>query len=260
MINALNTAATGMAAQAKQVEVISNNIANADTVGFKKGRAEFQDLFYQNTKDPGSATSATTQSPTGIQVGLGSQLSAVSRDHSQGSFRQTGRNLDIAVGGDGFLAFQKGDGQMAYSRDGSLQLSPEGRLVNAQGFALANDITIPAGTQGIQISTDGRVQVRSGTGEVTDVGTIQLTNFANPSGLQAVGGNLLIETAASGAPTPGNPTEPGFGAIQQQFLEASNVQPMNEMTDMIRAQRVYELNSKVITTSDQMMGMLNQVR
>lgn len=260
MINALNTAATGMTAQAKQIEVISNNVANSDTVGFKKGRAVFEDLFYQNIKDPGSATSATTQNPTGTQVGLGAQLAAVSRDHTQGSFRQTGRNLDIAVAGEGFLTFNKPDGSRAYSRDGQLNLSPEGRLVNTQGYALEPEIVIPPNSQGVQISNDGRVQVRDPQGQIQDVGQIQLTNFANPAGLQAVGGNLYLESPASGAATPGNPGEAGFGAIQQQFLEASNVSPMNEMTDMIRAQRGFELNSKVITTVDQMSGMLNQVR
>jgi flagellar basal-body rod protein FlgG len=262
MINALNTAATGMAAQAKQIEVISNNVANADTVGFKKSRADFQDLLYQNVKDPGAATSATTQSPTGIQVGLGTQLVGVSRENAQGSLRPTGRPLDLAVGGNGYLAFAKPNGEIGYSRDGNLQLNNEGVVVNAQGFPLTPEVRIPPNSQSITISPDGRVQVRVGNAgnDIQDAGQIQLVGFANPSGLRAEGNNLFVETSASGVATPGTPNEGGLGVIQQNYLETSNVQAMTEMTDMIRSQRLYELNSKVVTTSDQMMSTLNQIR
>jgi flagellar basal-body rod protein FlgG len=259
MINALNTAATGMAAQAKNIEVISNNVANADTVGFKKSRADFQDLLYQNVKDPGAATSATTQNPTGIQVGLGTQLVGVSRENTQGSLRPTGRQLDVAIGGNGYLAFAKPGGEIAYSRDGNLQLNAEGVVVNAQGFPLTPEIRIPPNTQSISISQDGRVQARVNN-DVQDAGQIQLVGFVNPSGLRAEGGNLFVETAASGVAAPGTPNEGGLGSLTQNYLETSNVSAMTEMTDMIRAQRMYELGSKVVTTSDQMMSTLNQVR
>ena len=261
MINALNTAATGMAAQARQVEVISNNIANADTVAFKKSRAEFQDLLYQNIKEPGAATSATTANPTGVQVGVGVKLAAVSREHGQGSLRQTGRPLDVAVGGAGFFAVQKGDGEVVYTRDGGFQMDGEGRLVNSQGFAVVPELRIPPTAQGLSISPDGKVTARVGnSNDITELGQIQITTFANPAGLLAQGGNIYSPSTASGAPVPSTPGEPGVGSLQQQFLESSNVSPVTEMTDLIRAQRVYELNSKVIGSADQMMSTLNQLK
>lgn len=260
MINALNTAATGMNAQSKQVEVISNNIANADTVAYKKSRAEFQDLLYQNIQAPGAATSATTMNPTGVQVGVGVKLSATSREHGQGAFRPTNRPLDMAIGGGGFFSVQKGNGEVAYTRDGSFQLDANGRLVTSQGFPLVPEIIVPPGSSDLNISADGRVSVRNGGAEATEIGQIQLTTFANPAGLASEGGNLLGVTPSSGVPVPGNPGDAGVGTLQQNFLEASNVQAVTEMTDLIRAQRVYELNSKVISSADQMMNTLNQIK
>lgn len=260
MLNALNSAATGMMAQQKQVETISNNLANADTVGFKRSRTDFQDLLYQNSVDPGAATSATTQNPTGVQIGTGVKVAGTARDHSTGAPRSTSRELDIALDGPGFLTFQKPNGELAYSRDGSLRMGAEGRLENVDGLPLQPEITVPANATGIEIAVDGKVKVRLASNEVQDVGQIQVTTFSNPSGLQSAGGNLYDASPASGAPVPVNPGEQGAGHIMQRFLESSNVSPVNEMTDLIRAQRVYELNSKVISSTDQMMSTLNQIR
>jgi len=260
MLNALNTAATGMTAQSKQVEVISNNIANADTVSFKKSRAEFQDLLYQNIKDPGAATSATTHNPTGIQVGVGVKLAAVSREHTQGSLRPTGRQLDMAIQGDGFFTVQHLNGEIAFTREGGFTTDGEGRLVTSQGFTLVPEIVLPQGTNSVMVSPDGRVRVGVGNQPPQEVGQIQVTNFVNPSGLRPIGGNLYAPSEGSGEPVPGNPGDVGFGTLGQAFLESSNVQPVSEMTDMVRAQRVYEMNSKVISTSDQMLATINQLK
>lgn len=260
MLNTLNTAATGMDAQTKQIQTISNNLANADTTGFKKSRTDFQDLLYQNVRAPGAATSATTTSPTGVQLGAGTKVAGTMRDHSGGTLRPTNRKLDLAIDGEGFLAVQKPDGNIAYTRDGSLRVGPEGQLQNANGYPLIPEVNIPLNVSDVSFSFDGRVQVKGPDGQIEDVGQIQITSFANPSGLQAEGGNLYNVSPASGAPNPGVPTEAGLGRIHQGYLEASNVTPVTEMTDMIRAQRVYELNSKVISTADQMMNSLNNIR
>ena len=260
MLNTLNTAATGMDAQSKQIETISNNLANADTTGFKKSRTDFQDLLYQNIKAPGAATSATTVNPTGVQIGAGVKVVGASRDHEGGTLRPTNRKLDVAIEGLGFLAIQKPNGDIAYTRDGSLRVGPEGKLQNANGYAVVPEIQIPQNTKDINISFDGRVEVKDDQGGATEIGQIQLTSFANDAGLQAEGGNLYNATPASGAPIPGTPTDGGLGRLHQGYLEASNVKPVTEMTDMIRAQRVYELNSKVISTADQMMNSLNSIR
>jgi flagellar basal-body rod protein FlgG len=260
MLGALNTAATGMGAQAKQLDVISNNIANADTTSFKKSRADFEDLLYQNSKDPGAATSATTQNPTGVQVGVGVRTSGTTREFTDGSLKPTGRNLDVAISGNGFFSVQKPNGNLAYTRDGGFKVGSEGRLENANGYPVVPEITIPAGTKQVDISPDGKVSILKEGTTPEEVGQIQLTQFANPSGLQAEGGNIYSPTPASGTPAAGSPGDDGMGTLVQKFLEASNVNPMGEMTDMIRAQRVYELNSKVITTTDQMMSTLNQIR
>ncbi len=260
MLNALNAAATGMIAQQKQVENISNNLANADTVAFKKSRTDFQDLLYHNSTDPGAATSATTQNPTGVQIGSGVKLGGTVRDHAVGAPRPTQRELDVALDGPGFMAFQRPDGELGYSRDGSLRLGNGGRLENVDGFPLMPEIILPADTQGVQISPDGRVSVKLASNQVQELGQIQVVQFANPSGLQATGGNLYATSPSSGAAVPGNAGENGSGRFLQRFLEASNVQPVTEMTDLIRAQRVYELNSKAIGAVDQMMGTLGQIR
>jgi flagellar basal-body rod protein FlgG len=261
MMDALNAAATGMDAKTQQMDTISNNIANSDTTGFKRSRAEFQDLLYRNVKDPGAATSATTLNPTGIQVGAGVRVTAVSREHEQGSPRHTGRDLDLCINGPGFLAVQKGDGEIAYTRDGNLHLDAEGRVVTSSGYPLEPEITLPQGITGLAITEDGRVQVRTGNGpEIQEVGQIQITTFANPAGLASQGGNLYAVSPSSGAPAPGTPGDGGSGRLMQQYLESSNVSSVTEMTDMIRAQRGYELNSKVISTASDMMATLNQLK
>jgi flagellar basal-body rod protein FlgG len=223
MLNALNSAATGMMAQQKQVETISNNLANADTVGFKRSRTDFQDLIYQNQVDPGAATSATTQNPTGVQIGSGAKVAGTARDHSHGAPRVTNRELDVAITGSGFLAYQKPNGEIAYSRDGSLRLGAEGRLENIDGLPLQPEIVVPANTQSIEISPDGRVSVRLASNDVQELGQIQVTTFANPSGLQAMGGNMYEVSPASGAPVPVNPGEQGSGQLMQRFLESPSV-------------------------------------
>lgn len=260
MFNALNAAATGMTSQAKQIEVITNNIANTDTVGFKKSRAEFQDLLYRTDKDPGAATSATTQNPTGIQVGAGSQVSAVAREHTDGQPRGTGRDLDVALGGSGFLAIQRPNGEIAYTRDGSLQRNGDGTLVTSQGYPLVPEITIPQTARGVNIAADGRVSFTGEGNEPQEAGQIQLVMFTNPAGLSAEGGNLYTATVSSGAPTPGNPGENGAGMVLQKHLESSNVNPVTELTDLMRAQRAYELSSKALLSSDQMLQTLNALK
>jgi flagellar basal-body rod protein FlgG len=260
MLNTLNTAATGMTAQSRQIENISNNLANADTTAFKRSRTDFQDLLYHNLQAPGAATSATTQNPTGVQIGVGVRVAGNVRDHSDGTLRPTQRDLDIAIEGNGFLSVQKPNGEIAYTRDGSLRLGPEGRVETVSGYPIVPEMQVPPTAREIQVSFDGRVSVKTETGALEEIGQLQLTNFANTSGLQAEGGNLYNVTPASGAPVPGTPMEPGYGRVFQGYLEASNVNPTVEMTDMIRAQRMYELNSKVISTADQMMNALNNVR
>jgi flagellar basal-body rod protein FlgG len=260
MLNSLNTAATGMAAQTRQIEVVSNNIANADTTAFKKSRADFQDLLYHNVQAPGAATSATTQNPTGVQIGVGAKVVGTMREHSDGSLRPTQRDLDVAIEGDGFLSVAKPNGELAYTRDGSLRIGAEGRIENAAGYPIQPEMQVPQGTSKLQISFDGRVSSINAAGTIEEIGQLQLTTFANASGLAAEGGNLYSATSASGAPIPGTPTDAGFGRIHQGYVESSNVSPVTEMTDMIRAQRVFELNSKVINTADQMMGAINNIR
>ncbi len=260
MITTLNTAATGMAAQQKQLEVISNNLANADTTAFKKSRADFEDLLYNNMKEPGAATSATTKNPTGVQVGAGVKVVGTTREHNVGSLKPTNNELDVAIDGDGFFAVQRPNGEVAYTRDGSFKRSAEGRIETANGFPVVPEITIPDGTTALNISGDGRVSARAADGTVQELGQIQLTNFANSAGLQSIGANMYMVSPSSGAPNTLTPGEAGVGQLQQKFLEASNVNPVSEMTDMIRAQRVFELNSKVVGAADQMLGSLSQIR
>lgn len=260
MLKALGTASTGMDAQTKQIETIGNNLANADTTSFKRSRVDFQDLLYQNIKEPGAATSASTQNPTGISIGVGTKVAGTMRDHTDGTLKHTERQLDVAIEGSGFLAFQKPDGEVSYSRDGGLRIGTEGQLTNPDGFPLIPEIQIPPTSKSINVAMDGKVTVTNDQNQQEEVGQIQLTTFANSAGLQAEGGNLYRISPASGAPVPGNPTEAGLGRLFQGYLEASNVNPAREMTDMIRAQRMYELNSKVISTSDQMMNALNNLR
>jgi flagellar basal-body rod protein FlgG len=253
---ALRTAATGMAAQQLNVEVISNNIANMNTVGFKKGRAEFEDLLYQNLEQAGSQSSSSgTIVPTGIQIGAGVKAGSVYRITTQGSPTQTGNALDLAIKGQGYFQVLMPDGSTSYTRAGNFSVNAQGQLVTADGYSVIPQVTIPQGSTNISISESGQVQVmQPGSTTPQQVGQLQLASFFNEAGLQAMGNNLFQQTDASGAPTVGTPDVQGLGSLMQGYTEASNVDPVSEITALIVAQRAYEMNSKVITTADQMLS------
>jgi flagellar basal-body rod protein FlgG len=253
---ALRTAATGMAAQQLNVEVISNNIANMNTVGFKKGRAEFEDLLYQNLEQAGSQSSSSgTIVPTGIQIGAGVKAGSVYRITTQGSPNQTGNALDLAINGSGYFQVLMPDGSTAYTRAGNFSMNAQGQLVTADGYQVIPQVTIPQGSTNISISASGQVQVTTASSTTPQqVGQLQLATFFNEAGLQALGNNLFQQTDASGAPTVGTPNVQGIGSLMQGYTESSNVDPVSEITSLIVAQRAYEMNSKVITTADQMLS------
>ena len=259
---ALRTAATGMAAQQLNVEVISNNIANMNTVGYKKQRAEFEDLLYPDSQRAGSQSSDTgTIVPTGIQLGAGVKAGSVYRITTQGSPTQTGNNLDLAINGLGYFQVLLPSGETAYTRAGNLSMNATGQIVTTDGYPILPQITIPAGATGITISPAGQVQVNtSASATPTTVGQIQLATFFNEGGLEATGNNLYMETAASGPGTVGLPNANGVGALMQGYTEASNVDPVTEISSLIVAQRAYEMNSKVISTADQMLQTNNQMK
>ena len=260
MIRSLWTAATGMQAQTLNIDVISNNLANVSTSGFKKSRAEFQDLLYETLRPAGVSSSETSEVPVGIQVGHGTRPSAVNRIFVQGDFQQTKNELDLAIEGDGFFQIIQANGDTAYTRDGAFKLDRDGRIVNSDGFLLEPEITVPNNTIAISIAIDGTVSVlQSGQAEPAEIGTIQLARFLNPSGLHSIGRNLYIPTAASGDEILGTAGEDGFGTFAQGYLEGSNVSVVEEMVNMIVAQRAYETNSKVIQASDEMLQMANNV-
>jgi flagellar basal-body rod protein FlgG len=256
---ALWAAKTGLDAQQTQMTVTANNLANVATNGFKKSRAVFDDLLYQNVSQVGAATSQTTLAPTGLQLGTGVRVVATERSYTQGSLDNTGNNLDIAIQGRGFFQVLQPDGQMAYTRDGSFQLNAQGQVVNSNGYPLQPAITIPTGAQSVTIGADGTVSVlTAGQSAPTTVGTVQLADFINPAGLQTVGGNLAVESASSGSPTTGNPGLSGLGTVVQGSVEASNVNVVEEMVNMIETQRAYEMNSKAVQTTDQMLQYATQ--
>lgn len=261
-MRSLNIAATGMLAQQLNVEVISNNIANMTTTGYQRRRAEFQDLLYQSQRRVGSASSANgSVVPVGVQVGLGVKTAAVYRITQQGNLNSTQNTFDLAIQGSGYFQITLPSGDTAYTRAGSFQLSASGQLVTADGDIVLPAITIPNNAVDITINASGQVLVKiAGTVTPQNVGQLQLANFPNAAGLAAVGGNLLTETPASGTAVVGNPTAPGFGSLQQGFLETSNVNVVSEITSLITAQRAYELNSRVIQASDEMMSTLAQLR
>ncbi len=261
-MRSLDTAGTGMQAQQTNVEVISNNIANMTTTGFKRRRAEFQDLLYQNLRRVGSNSSDTgTVVPAGAQVGLGVKTAAIYRISEQGTLQQTSNSLDVAIRGNGFFQVTLPTGEIAYTRDGTFGLSPDGVIVTADGYPVAPGITVPPNAQDITIDASGQVQAKlSGQAATQLVGTMQLAVFANEAGLDAQGGNLLLQSAASGNPITGAPATPGFGSVMQGFVEGSNVNVVSEITNLITAQRAYEMNSKVITTADQMLSTLTNLR
>ncbi|MCI6661530.1 flagellar basal-body rod protein FlgG, partial [Campylobacter sp.] len=254
MLRSLFTAATGMIAQQTQVDVTSHNIANVNTMGYKKNRAEFADLMYQVMSYAGTPTSTTTTHPTGIEVGLGVRPQAITKIHSQGYFKETGNNLDMVIAGNGFFQVQMPDGTTAYTRNGAWKLDSDGNIVNDDGLQLVPNITIPADATQISIGIDGTVSVlQPGAAEMQQVGQIEIVNFINPAGLHSSGDNLFLETGASGAPIIGIAGQDGLGQIKQGFVEMSNVQLVEEMTELITGQRAYEANSKAITTSDSML-------
>lgn len=261
-MRALSIAATGMQAQQLNVEVISNNIANMSTVGFKRSRAEFQDLLYQNMRSVGSASSDTgTLLPSGLQVGLGVMPAATYRINEQGAMTSTQNPLDVAINGRGYLQVTMPDGTTAYTRDGALQLNSSGVIVNADGYPILPNITVPASATSVTINASGQVLATiSGQTNQQTLGQLQFANFINPAGLEAIGNNLLRETGSSGSPTTGNPQSTGFGSLVQGSLEISNVDMVSEVTSLITAQRAYEMNSKVINSADQMMSNINQMK
>ena len=261
MVRSLFTAATGMIAQQTQVDVTSHNIANVNTMGYKKNRAEFADLIYQVMSYAGTPTSTTTTHPTGIEVGLGVRPQAITKIHSQGYFKETGNNLDMVIAGNGFFQVQMPDGTTAYTRNGAWKLDSDGNIVNDDGLQLVPNITIPADATQISIGIDGTVSVlQPGAAEMQQVGQIEIVNFINPAGLHSSGDNLFLETGASGAPIIGIAGQDGLGQIKQGFVEMSNVQLVEEMTELITGQRAYEANSKAITTSDAMLQTTNELK
>ena len=261
-MRALSTAATGMAAQQLNVEVISNNIANMNTVGFKRQRAEFQDLLYQDMERAGAQTSGSgTVVPTGIQIGSGVKAGSVYRITEQGSMTQTGNKLDVAIQGRGFLQVLLPSGETAYTRAGNLSRNQDGQLVTADGYQIQPAISLPQDATDVAISATGQVQVtQSGQTAPTVVGQLQLATFANEAGLEAMGDNLFMESGASGAAVTGDPGAPGFGSLMQGYTEASNVDAVTEITSLINAQRAYEMNSKIVTTADQMLAATSQLK
>jgi flagellar basal-body rod protein FlgG len=259
MLRALYSSAAGMQSQQTNLDVIANNLANVNTTGFKKSKAEFQDLLYQTSRSAGAESGAGNQLPTGVQIGHGSRLVATSKVFTTGELTQTQEQMDVAIKGDGFFEVQLPSGERAYTRDGSLKVGPSGQIMTSDGLVVQSGFqNIPTGTQKIDISTGGEVTTTGPNGRQTF--RIQLVRFANPSGLENMGHNLYKETTASGAAELGSPGENGFGETHQYFLELSNVKVVEEMVNMILAQRAYEINSKAVQASDEMMQMSNNLR
>jgi flagellar basal-body rod protein FlgG len=261
-MRSLHVAATGMMAQQNNVEVISNNIANISTTGYKRRRAEFQDLIYQNLRRTGSQSADTgTTLPSGAQIGLGVRTAAVYRISEQGNLQQTENRFDIAIRGNGYFQIQLPSGETAYTRDGTFGLSAEGTIVTAEGFVVQPGITIPANARDVTINANGEVLAKlDGQVQPQNVGQLQLAIFANEGGLEAVGDNLLLATPSSGDAQQGAPGTPGYGQTMQGFIETSNVNVVQEITSLITAQRAYEMNSRVITASDEMLSTLTRLR
>ena len=260
MIRSLWIAKTGLDAQQTNLDVISNNLANVSTNGFKRARAVFEDLLYQTMRQPGAASSQQTTIPSGLMVGTGVRPISTERIFTQGSLQRTENALDMAINGQGFFQVQMPDGTLAYTRDGAFQRDATGQIVTSSGYPISPAITVPSNALAITISRDGIVSVtQQGTTASTQIGTIQLAGFVNPGGLQSMGENLFVETASSGTPTPNTPGTNGTGLINQGYVETSNVNVAEELVTMIQTQRAYEMNSKVVTTSDQMLARLTQM-
>lgn len=259
MMGALWTAATGMKAQQTNIDITSNNLANANTVGFKKVRAEFKDLMYRTAKQAGTPMASGTQLPVGTQIGMGVHNSATARIFSQGDFQQTENPLDWVIEGDGFFQIQRPDGTIAYSRDGAFKSDGNGQVVTSEGLLLIPQISIPPGSGQIAVTPDGAVTVAIGN-NITTVGQVTLARFINQAGLTSIGKNLFTPTPASGEAVVANPGSEGMGALSQGYIEMSNVKVVEEMINLIVAQRAYEANSKSVQTADEMLGMANNLR
>jgi len=260
MIRSLWISKTGLDAQQTQMDVIANNLANVSTNGFKRSRAVFEDLLYQTLRQPGAPSSQQTELPSGLQIGTGTRPVATERIFTQGNLAQTGNSLDVAIQGSGFFQVLLPDGSTAYTRDGSFQTDAQGQLVTSSGYAVQPAITIPANAQSVTIARDGVVSVtQAGVATATQVGALQLANFVNPAGLLSRGENLYLETAASGSPGSNAPGSNGAGMLVQGYTETSNVNVVEELVNMIQTQRAYEINSKAIQTSDQMLQRLSQL-
>jgi flagellar basal-body rod protein FlgG len=260
MIRSLWISKTGLDANQTQMDVISNNLANISTNGFKRSRAVFEDLLYQNLRQPGAQSSQQTQIPSGLQIGTGVRPIAAERIHTQGNLQQTGNSLDVAIQGAGFLQVLMPDGTTAYTRDGSLQSDNQGQIVTSNGYVVQPALTIPANATSVTIGLDGVVTVtQPGASAPVQVGSMQLATFINPAGLESMGQNLYLETASSGTPNTNVPGTNGTGTLSQGYVETSNVNVVEELVNMIQTQRAYEINSKAITTSDQMLQKLSQI-
>lgn len=261
MLRSLNTAATGMNAQQQNMDVIANNMANINTQGFKKSRAEFEDLMYQTIKEPGAATGANSFSPTGVQTGLGVKTAAVKKDFAVGTPKMTNNALDMQIEGPGFFPVETDNGQIAYTRDGAFKKDSQGRIVDKNGFVLQPEMTIPPNASGVEVTSKGQVNITLDQNTTPQtIGQIQLVNFVNPAGLKAVGKNLFLPSNSSGLPQQALPGENALGTIAQGQLENSNVNIVDEMVNMIAAQRAYETNSKVVQAADQMLQNINGLR
>ena len=261
MIRGLYTAATGMNAMQNQIDVTSNNISNVNTIGFKQDRAEFQDLMYESLNYTAGQTSEITTNPTGIDVGLGVRTSGIQKNFLEGDLKTTSNTLDLAITGDGFFQITMPNGEIAYSRGGAFKLDNEGNIVNGSGYMLEPQITVPEDLINLTIANDGTVTAEDPTtGDVTNLGQITTVDFINPAGLTPLGNSLYMASEASGDPIEGIPSEEQFGSIEQGMVELSNVKLVNEMVDLITAQRAYEANSKAITTSDDMLSIVNQLK
>ncbi len=257
MFSSLWVAKTGLDAQQTRMDVISNNLANANTTGYKSARASFQDLVYQNLRQPGGQTTEQTQSPSGLMLGTGVRVVGSEKLFTQGNIEQTGNPLDVAVQGRGFLQVTMPDGTIAYTRDGSLHMDQNGQIVTANGYALDPALSVPSNAQSITIGSDGTVSVSlPGQAATQQIGTVQLADFINPAGLQPNGDNLYLETASSGSPQIGQPGLNGLGTLAQGTLESSNVNVVEQMVDMIETQRTYEMNSKAVSAADSMLQFL----
>ena len=260
MLRSLSIAKTGLDAQQTKLDVISNNLANVGTTGFKRSRAVFEDLMYQNLRQPGGQTSDQTRLPSGLQIGTGTRVVATERLHTQGTVTETKKSEDVMVNGSGFFQVQMPDGTIAYTRDGSFQRDSEGQLVTANGYVIQPNITIPQDAVSMTVGRDGIVSVKTNADAAdVQVGQIQLATFMNSAGLESKGENLYVETAASGAPNETVPDQNGAGYLAQGYVEGSNVNVVEELVNMIQTQRSYEINSKAVSTSDQMLQKLTQL-